>query len=186
MRDWKSDLAKKHGDGKGGGEVKKCKCGKTISNPKFDLCYDCSQKARGSQQIISNSSGAKLPEGYLQGGYFEEKNGKKYIREEVFVSWAQNVSEALRSSGLLPTAIRKFFTKLRAIEHKYKVSRDFDLVIQDLHSFHRDVKYAESRNVATPLFTGFIEKNSSLAKSDPEHFKAFVEHFQSVIAYYKG
>jgi CRISPR type III-A-associated protein Csm2 len=186
MRDWKSDLAKRHGDGKGGGVVKKCKCGKSISNPKFDLCYDCSQKARSSHQGTSFIGSAKLPEGYLQGGYFEEKNGKKYIREEVFVSWAQNVSEALKASGLAPTAIRKFFTKLRAIEHKYKVSRDFDLAVQDLHSFHRDVKYAENREVASPLFTSFIEINSTLAKNSPEHFKAFVEHFQSVIAYYKG
>lgn len=181
MGDWKTDLGK-YSSGTGGGAVKKCKCGKSINNPKFDLCYDCSQKARSPEAVPQSAS---LPVGYLEGGYFEEKNGKKYIKEAVFIGWAKDISAGLRQQGLSPTSIRNFFNKLRAVEFKYKVSKDFDLAKQDIYSFSRDVKYTENRKVTPTLFTEFIERNAELAKRDPLHFKAFVEHFQSVIAFYK-
>jgi CRISPR-associated protein Csm2 len=182
MGDWKTDL-RKYLAGTGGGAVKKCKCGKTINNPKYDLCYDCNQKSRGTEAALQPP---KLPDGYLEGGYFDEKKEKKYIKEAVFISWAKDVSAALRQQGMSPTAIRNFFNKLRAVEFKYKVGKDFDLARQDIFSFCRDVKYTENRGVTPALFTAFIEQNVELAKQDPLHFKAFVEHFQSVIAYYKS
>jgi len=35
------------------------------------------------------------------------------------------------------------------------------------------------------LFSLFIERNIQEAKKGGEHFRAFVEHFQSVVAYFK-
>ncbi len=178
MGDLKSQL-EKHSGYKG--EVTdKCKCGKT-KKPEFPTCWECSQKAKGGSGIITPG----LRAGYLDGGYFEVKNGKNYIKESVFIKWAQDVSADLKKQSMSPTAIRNFFNKLRAVEYNYKATKDFDRTRQDIYAFCRDVKYTENRGVTPELFTKFIEVNIAEAKKDDEHFKAFVEHFQSVIAYFK-
>jgi len=161
-----------------------CSCGKR-KDPKFPTCRDCSTKGKFNAYQSSNRKAIALRDGYLTGGYFETKNGKNYIKEAVFIKWAQDISADLRGERLSPTAIRNFFNKLRAVEHNYKVSKDFDKTRQDIYSFCRDVKYTENRGVTPELFTKFIDANIALAKKDPEHFKAFIEHFQSVIAYFK-
>ncbi|MEI6125150.1 MAG: type III-A CRISPR-associated protein Csm2 [Pseudomonadota bacterium] len=185
MRDIKSQLQNRGGTSETGGTKKCSKCGKPLKDPKFTLCFSCNQAERGANQ---NSTGGDrgLAHDYLEGGYFDEKNGKKYIKEAVYITWAQDVSAALRNQNMSPTAIRNFFNKLRAVEFKYKVNKDFDLAKQDLFAFCRDVKYTENRSVTPALFTIFIEKNIELAKVDSLHFKAFIEHFQSVIAYFKN
>jgi CRISPR type III-A-associated protein Csm2 len=182
MRDMKSEMGKSFSQS--AGAYDRCSCGKRkLSN--FPTCRDCAQKGKSNSYQSSNKNAKSLRDGYLADGYFEIKNGKKYIKEAVFIKWAQDVSADLRSEGLSPTAIRNFFNKLRAVEHNYKVSNDFDKTRQEIYSFCRDVKYTENRGVTPELFTKFIDANIALAKEDPEHFKAFIEHFQSVIAYFK-
>lgn len=165
----------------------KCKdCGKPLKDPKFTYCWDCNAKHKagdGGHVIAPAATG--LPKGYLVGGYFETQNGKQYIREEVFIAWAKEVSAALKADGLTPAAIRRFFSKLRAIEYKFKTTRDFNLAREGIYAFSRDVAYTENRGVTKPLFSKFIELNCAEAKKDAEHFRAFVEHFQSVVAYFK-
>ena len=184
MGDWKKELSKLS-NGKGGGTVKRCKCGNEITRAGSDICYECFKKKRNASNIRPSSSPASLPDNYLDGGYFDKKGDKQYLKEAVFIEWPQKVSIALGKQGMSPTALRKFFNKLRAIEAKYKSSMDFDLVKQDIFAFDRDVAYTSGRGVTPPLFKSFIAKNIELAKRDPDNFKGFVEHFQSVIAYFK-
>lgn len=192
MADWKEKLGN-HPSYSGGGQMKKCACGREITRPGTDICGVCYSKQKQGSNTAStqhtysggSSTTATLPKGYLDGGYFETKNSKQYIREEVFITWAKEMSASLKSEGLTPAAIRRFFSKLRAIEYKFKTTRDFDLAREGIYAFSRDVAYTENRGVTKFLFTKFIELNCAEAKKDAEHFKAFVEHFQSVIAYFK-
>jgi CRISPR-associated protein Csm2 len=188
MRDWKNELSKKVGGKSGASEMKKCACGAPITKPGATQCYSCFKKSQGfgSRTGGGNNSGeADLPDHYLQGGYFEEKNGKNYMKEEIFISWARDVSSALKKAGLKSAAIRRFFSKLRATEHKYKTTNDFDLAREGIYAFVRDVSYSENRGVTPVLFSRFIEANVQLAKKDAEHFRAFIEHFQSVVAFFR-
>ena len=58
---------------------------------------------------------------------------------------------------------------------------------EKLYSFYPSAAYAVSRKNTSvpPEFQKFIETNMKLAVKDPKHFKGFVEHFQSVVAYFK-
>jgi CRISPR type III-A-associated protein Csm2 len=186
MGDWKRDLGKLSSR-TGGGTVKKCACGREITRPGTDICGVCFSKSKNDSSSRHGSSvvAVKLREGYLEGGYFEVKNDKNYIKEEVFIKWAQDVSADLKQQGLTPAAIRRFFSKLRAVEHKFKANRDFDLAREGVYAFTRDVTYTENRGVTPHLFSLFIERNIREAQKSGEHFRAFVEHFQSVVAYFK-
>ena len=187
MGDWKRDLGKHASYSGGGSSVKKCeKCGKPLKDDKFKLCFSCNEAMKSGGGGISSNS-AKLRDDYLTDGYFEEKNGKNYIKEEVFIKWAQEVSGDLKlqTPAMTSAAIRRYFSKLRAIEYKYKMNHDFDLAREGIYAFVRDVSYTENRSVTPVLFSRFIEKNVTEAKKSPEHFRAFVEHFQSVVAYFK-
>lgn len=170
MEDWKKKLEK-------AGSPKVCKdCKGPLKDPKFTYCLACNKK---------HSPSAGLPADYLIGGYFNAINDKNYIKEEVFMRWAKDTSTALREKKMTAAAIRRFFSKLRAIEYKYKMTHDFELARVGLYSFPSDASYTENRRVTPPLFTEFIEKNIAEAKKDTEHFRAFVEHFKCVIAYFK-
>lgn len=181
MGNLKGELGKHFGHGDG---QDRCKCGKP-KKPEFPTCWECSQKARGGGSASFPAAAIRLRDGYLEGGYFDIKNDKKYIKEAVFIKWAQDVSADLKQQGMSPTAIRNFFNKLRAVEYNYKSTKDFDRTRQDIYAFCRDVKYTENRGVTPVLFTSFIEANIAEAKKTVDHFKAFIEHFQSVIAYFK-
>lgn len=181
MGDLKGGLAKHFSPPSGA--AKKCeKCGKPLKNDKFKYCRECNEKMKGGGTHIGV---VKLPDGYLYEGYFDVKNGKNYIKEAVFIAWAQELSNSLKQSGLTSAAIRRFFSKLRAIEYKFKMTRDFDLAREGIYAFVRDVTYTENRGVTPPLFSKFIERNVNEAKESPDHFRAFIEHFQSVVAYFK-
>lgn len=177
-----------------------CSCGKK-KEPDKKSCYECYQEWRKNKEngqskkgantdLYSNKSTsstaqpAELPPGYLAAGYFEAKNGKNYLREELFTDWAKQISRALQSKKMSSTATRRFFNKLRAVEYEFKMQRDFDRVREKIFAFARDVAYTENRGVTPALFTRFIDMNITLAKKDPEHLRGFIEHFQSVIAYF--
>ena len=193
MGDWKEKLSN-HPSYSGGGQMKKCACGNEIKRTNTDICGVCFSKRKQGGNATSPTrdtpsstsfSGVVLPKGYLDGGYFEIKNGKQYIREEVFITWAKEMSASLKAEGLAPAAIRRFFIKLRAIEYKLAMTKDFDRAREGIYAFSRDVAYTEGRGITKPLFSKFIELNCSEAKKDAEHFRAFVEHLQSVVAYFK-
>lgn len=168
------------------GGTKSCKgCGKPLKDPKYTYCFTCNQKHGTGKDGSDAGSSPRLPADYLKDGYFKCIDGKNYIREEVFIRWAEDTSASLRRAKMTSAAIRRFFTKLRAIEYKYKMSHDFERAREGIYAFSRDARYAETRKVTPPLFTQFIEANTAEAKKDAEHFRAFIEHFQSVIAYFK-
>jgi len=172
---------------KGGGEMsapKKCKCGNTIKDPKFDTCYNCSQKSREVSGYSGTSkSNSKIPDNYLKNGYFDNK---EHLREGIFKEEAKEVANVIAAEGMTPTALRVFYNKLKAIESRYKSSKnDFDLIKPNIYAFERDVAYQASRGVVKEEFRKFITINAAIAAKGPKEFKGFIEHFLSVLAYFK-
>lgn len=130
-------------------------------------------------------SGRDLPNKYLFGGYFDPDG---YLKKEVLIDWPQALVKifAGRRKPMTMTALRRFYNKLKALDHKAKNQNDFLHLLPDIYSFERDAVYAASREVVPGVFIGFMSKNVEQAAQSIKHFKAFVEHFQSIVAYGKG
>lgn len=163
----------------GGGVQKKCRdCGRPLKHDRrYDTCYECGKKRKQKHH-----GGRGLPDDYLSGGYFDS-NG--YLKESIFKDDAKTVARTLASLRMTSTSFRAFYNKVKAIENVFKATKDFDAVKPKLFAFERDVAYQESRGVVEKEFSHFIIKNAKLAQKGPKEFKGFVEHFFSVLAYFK-
>ncbi len=169
----------------GGGEMtKRCKeCGKEFV-PKehyHTICSECNK----NKKRYSGGGGKRqlsLPQNYLKAGYFDEKG---CLRESIYKDEAKVVAEILASHGMTPTSFRAFYNKAKAIEYHYNTSKDFDSIKHKLFAFERDVVYQVSRECVPDEFRKFIVKNAELAQKGPKEFKGFIEHFLSVLAYFK-
>lgn len=126
-----------------------------------------------------------LPSGYLSGGYFDSAG---QLRREIFQEWATGVAEALAAEGLTDAAIRNFFQLVRAIDEKSRHTEDFGEIRPELWKIKPKVAYARGREraVVGPNFDRFMNTNIDLAATDLKHFRAFVQHFQAVLAYHKA
>lgn len=136
------------------------------------LCPDCWGRHR---------YGPQFPEDYLQGGYFDEEG---QVKPAVVDAWAERVAKVLGSSGITSHQLRRFFNQLRAVEAKLE-TKSFNSVKGDIYSLKRDAAYAVGRGVIKENFKEFIDRNVELAVQDEASFrKGFIEHFQSVLAYF--
>ena len=95
------------------------------------------------------------------------------------------MADVLADRGMKNAALRRFYAKLRGIDNRFLANGDFNEVQQKLYSFHPDVAYAVGRKVVPPEFQNFIDTNIKLAVKGANHFKGFIDHFQSVVAYFK-
>ena len=122
---------------------------------------------------------------YLAEGYFEAKNGKRYLRPEVIDTTAMDVAKVLGTRGMKSNQLRRFFNKARGIESKLTRDRDFEAIKMDIYGFKRDVAYQVGRKLVPDDFQQFINRNVELAVQDEESFrKGFLQHFESVLAYF--
>lgn len=183
MGDWKTDLGK-YSSGTGGGIVKKCKCGKTINNPKFDLCYDCNQKARNPEVSAQSAS---LPVGYLERGYFETNGNLKerYIAKD---GDADNIAKqlGLARPAMTNHQLRRFYGHVRAAATRLDMTGNFPAVYVDLKKLDPFVSEAKGKGKIPDLFYDFMIKNVKAIRPDnKEDFtKGFLEHFQAVVAFF--
>ncbi len=186
MSDMKRAFEKAGIKGGGGGEMKKrcVQCQKEFipKEPQYKVCADCNKKRRETTSGFDKSP-ARLPNDYLNSGYFDEKG---YLRVGIFKEDAKEVANVLAALRMTPTSLRAFYNKLKAIESRYKTSsNNFDYIKPNLYAFERDVAYQVSRGVVSEEFRKFINKNAELAINGPKEFKGFLEHFLSVLAYFK-
>jgi len=136
------------------------------------LCPDCWGKQR---------RGPRFPGDYLKGGYFDEEG---QVKPAVVDTWAEEVAKVLGRSGITSHQLRRFFNQLRAAEAKLD-TQSFSAVRSDILSLKRDAAYAVGRGVVKDNFKQFIDRNVELAVQDEASFrKGFIEHFQSVLAYF--
>jgi CRISPR-associated protein Csm2 len=117
----------------------------------------------------------------------DEKQLKKVVRPEVVDELAISVAKVLGNAKpeMKSHQLRRFFNKMRAIEAKLDTVESFELVKSDILGFKRDVAYAAGRDVVPSEFKHFIDRNVELAAQSEENFRqGFIEHFQSVLAYF--
>lgn len=169
-----------------GGVAKKicqdCKREFIPKEPHHKVCSDCKKK-RYETSPEPYRTYAKLPDNYLKDGYFDERG---YLREGIFKEDAKEVASVLAGLRMTPTSLRAFYNKLKAIENRYKTANNnFDLIKPNLYAFERDVAYQVSRGIVSEEFRKFININSDLAIRGPGYFRGFIEHFLSVLAYFK-
>jgi CRISPR type III-A-associated protein Csm2 len=184
MSDWKDKL-KNSEFNKGGGMKKKClECKEEFvpKEPHHKICSVCNKK-RYDGGDSSDKTRLKLPDNYLSQGYYDE-NGQ--LRADIFKDEARVAANVLASWNTTPTSLRVFYNKLKAIENRYKYSgKDFNLIKPGLYAFERDVAYQISRSVVSEEFRKFININSEIALRGPKEFKGFIEHFLSVLSFFK-
>lgn len=175
---------------------KKCEnCGRlfTPAQPFHKYCSSaCHQEATGGQGRSPTSyqrrddvrTTFRFDPNYLKNGYFGDADRTK-LRPEVLDSLAEQVALALGRAGMTSHQLRLFFNKMRAIEGRLDRGESFDVVVDRIRAFNRDVVYQVGRGVAPQEFKQFIERNVELATLDRSSFeRGFIEHFQSVLAYF--
>lgn len=133
---------------------------------------------------------ARLPEGYLAAGYFEESQGQSLrttdtpvIRRDAIIDYPKQLAAQFIREGVKITSVRRFYTKLKAIEARLGASVPFVKCREGIYAFERDAVYAANREVVSWSFAAFIARNVALASVDLPAFNAFVEHFQSLVAF---
>jgi CRISPR-associated protein Csm2 len=184
MGDWKTQLGK-HPSSSGtvGGSVKKCGCGKTINNPKFDKCYDCSQRQQTGGSTAGFSSG--LASDYLETGYFDAK-GNLHARYVAKDGDADLIAKELGNAKPAMTnhQLRRFYAHVRAADNRLRMTGNFSSVYIDLKKLEPFVAEAKGKGKIPDLFYSFMNKNLHTVKTESDFVHGFMEHFQAVVAFF--
>lgn len=125
----------------------------------------------------------KLPEGYLSGGYFSEKN---YIRRELIGETAQEVAKALAVGRpeLTSSQFRRFFDYAKIIEQRLKLLNNWAAVAGDVEKLRAFAAEAKGKRKVPEIFYEFISANVSAITDADSFCKGFIEHMQAVLAYF--
>lgn len=129
-----------------------------------------------------------LPTGYLQGGYYNDTEKLK-LKKEYIVDYPKDIANLLERDGGRDTnkrsQIRRFYEYLLRVESKMNLpNNDFSSIEADFMELVPHVTYAGQRRVVSKMFIEFIEKNAA-AVHDEKDVRAFVKHFEAVIAFTK-
>jgi CRISPR-associated protein Csm2 len=157
-------------------------CGKPLTNPRYNRCYDCEQKKRGTTGGGSGHGGSfePLPEGYLSKGYFDE-NGD--LRPELVIGSAESVAKAFGSK--FPNhQLRRYYNHAKEIETRLETGTPFHALLPDILKLIPFVSEAKGKNKVPDSFFNFIKKNIELVKDEKAFVKGFMVHFEAVVAYF--
>ena len=124
-----------------------------------------------------------LPDGYLAGGYFDE-NG--HPLRQLFIGWPEELASRLKQGKMTASALRNFYNEVRIIQ-SIAEGLEFEQVRERIWKLKPRAHYAANRKAGnTPhLFYQFIEANLPHAEQSMKAFKAFVSHFECVVANFK-
>lgn len=129
-----------------------------------------------------------LPDGYLIGGYYTDPEKEK-LKKEYIVAYPRQIADALERDGKREankrTQIRKYYEYLLRVRDKLNLKDgDFEAIEADLAELFPKATYAQTRQVVSGLFVDFIRENLE-AVQDARDLRAFVKHFEAVIAFMK-
>ena len=126
------------------------------------------------------------PAGYLQ-GYYEDPE-KLVLKKEYILSFAKDIKNTLEAEGGANrnkrSQIRKFYDYCIRIRDKLDTRGDFSYVAAEFANLDPMASIQKSRNVVSESFYSFISSNVEAVK-DERDFRAFVMHFQAIVAYMK-
>jgi len=123
----------------------------------------------------------------LKGDYLDAKGN---VKCEFITSLAEQAAQMLGSAPVKgrPMAygqLRKFYDQAVAVKSGLEARQDFSTLLPKLCALVPAAFNAVGAGNAPQVLKQFIEANVGIAQRDEKHFKAFMTHFQSVIAYYK-
>ena len=144
---------------------------------------------RGGPPGDRGESGSPLPNDYLANGYFDEQS---HIRRDIVIETAKEVAERIARDRRLirkkiaSSAIRSFFSHVRALEAKLDGGKAFSEIRPGIWRLRSMAEYQKQRREppVNQTFVDFISRNVDLADKDEKHFRAFVKHFESVLAFF--
>jgi hypothetical protein len=126
----------------------------------------------------------RLPVGYLQKGYFDEKGN---VFPQVIQEWAKAVSDALFSARPRMTTSQlrgAFFAEARRLEKKLDANHDFDAVRPDILKLSVFAADRRKKNKVSDIFEEFITANLRVIRNEKDFKKGFINHFECVVGLY--
>jgi CRISPR/Cas system CSM-associated protein Csm2 small subunit len=131
----------------------------------------------------SFSNQPSLPPGYLKDGYFDSTGNMFPV---LIIEWPNEIARALHSSDpqLKTAQLRKFFQEVRRQEGRLTSGIGFTTLKTEILKLDSYAENATKKRNAPLLFRNFIAQNVKLASKDEKSFKAFVTHFECIVAYY--
>ncbi|OGP89562.1 MAG: hypothetical protein A2157_16885 [Deltaproteobacteria bacterium RBG_16_47_11] len=170
-------------------DVPKCqKCGKPVKDPKYKLCFECSQKTKlesheGTQEI-------NLPRECVFETFYDDQN---HLKREIFIEAAEKASGIFMGANISQTSIRNLFHLLKDMANRLQADRrlDFGIARETFYKFHRQVVYNANRKgdrgpLLHPVFKEFVEKHLDTATTGREQYLGFVEYLTSIVARLKS
>ncbi|HKQ06256.1 MAG TPA: type III-A CRISPR-associated protein Csm2 [Blastocatellia bacterium] len=181
-------------------EKRACKqCGTSFvpKEARHTLCSNCVSKAKGGgnaprgPQPQQRGELAKFKvylEQLDQTGYFDADGN---LREELVVKDADLVACVLSNAGVTSGQLRRFFTMSRNLEQQLDNTRNFKALvpgIAKLQPFAASVigrEQSQNKRKDLEVLLDFIDVNAQRARESEQAFRnGFLEHFESVIAYF--
>jgi CRISPR-associated protein Csm2 len=124
-----------------------------------------------------------LPKDYLVDGYYEVKNGKQVLKCEYILEFAKQISKNFIDGNKNKSSqLRKFYDYCMRLQQTLATGNDFAAIQADFSRLVPFVEYAKTRGRVTPLFVDFIKQNVAAVKNK-EDYRAFVKHFEAIVAY---
>jgi CRISPR type III-A-associated protein Csm2 len=162
--------------------------------PQFRTCPDCFRSQRETNpgrwdEPRTAREATGLPTGYLSHGYFNERD---FVHGELVTSMAEEVAKRLGVGGITSTQLRRFYSKAKTVEQRLDANEPFEGVVPSILELKQHaantVGRAQGRDAQAglELLKQFIDRNVDLAvRSEKAFRKAFLLHFQGVVAYFK-
>lgn len=151
------------------------------------------KRTNGSNQgknAYKNQEPVKLPERYLESGYYVDKSETKLkVNPLYIIDYPIEIKNLMEKEGgkdkNKQSQIRKYYDYCLRIDQKLNhFKRDYSFVEADVKDLIPKVTYARNRNVVSDVFVKFIEKNVNSIKDEKDYY-AFIKHFEAIVAFMK-
>lgn len=163
------------------------KSGKKTGRDDYKDKTSSSKEQKKSDQLTSNDL-SKYWSVLCERGFYTDPEKEKLDPDFVLLyakAIAANLDIEGRGDTNKRTQIRKYYDYLKRVEQMlYRRGMDYSYVKADVDILHSKVKYAKDRKVVSDQFVSFFGCTLPQLK-DAKDFKAFMKHFEAVIAYMK-
>lgn len=120
----------------------------------------------------------------LKDGYYKLIDDKPSMKSEFIVEYPEEIARRLKNYRKNKLSqIWKFYDHTMRVQDRLQRKGDpLEILKAELCELQPAVNYAKGRDVVTQEFKDFIDLNVQCIH-DNEDLRAFIKHFQSVIAY---
>lgn len=120
----------------------------------------------------------------LKEGYFRIVDGKKAMKPEFIVEYSAKIARRLEHDKKNKLSqLWKFYDHTLRIQKKLlQCGEQLEVMYAELSRLRPAVHYAKERDTVTWQFKNFIDFNIEAIRNNDD-LKAFIEHFQAVLAY---